>query len=157
VAKRQCLYCKCTDAAGCAGGCYWVLPNVCSRCAGDQLRDAGLSAEWIQIPREVTAGLLTAAILAETLCTELLASVDLNPTRFTPQVVNRILRVAPVLEDVLNLYDDTAAAGFIPSRDDLIVEAAAADELPAAPPPPEILIANVEQARELGIEIGGGT
>jgi len=28
-----CKHCGCTDEKACPGGCYWVMPNVCSRCA----------------------------------------------------------------------------------------------------------------------------
>lgn len=27
-----CVICGCTDDAGCPGGCFWVLDNLCSRC-----------------------------------------------------------------------------------------------------------------------------
>ena len=28
-----CRLCKCTDWRACAGGCHWVEPDLCSRCA----------------------------------------------------------------------------------------------------------------------------
>ena len=28
-----CRVCGCTDDRGCAGGCLWVAPDLCSRCA----------------------------------------------------------------------------------------------------------------------------
>jgi hypothetical protein len=30
---RQCTGCGCTDAVGCAEGCHWVGPLLCSSCA----------------------------------------------------------------------------------------------------------------------------
>ena len=29
----QCRVCGCTDRQPCRGGCYWVEPDLCSRCA----------------------------------------------------------------------------------------------------------------------------
>lgn len=29
---RSCSVCGCTDDAGCAAGCHWVGPNLCSEC-----------------------------------------------------------------------------------------------------------------------------
>jgi hypothetical protein len=29
----ECRICGCTNERGCAGGCIWVEPNLCSRCA----------------------------------------------------------------------------------------------------------------------------
>ncbi|MBF6560506.1 MAG: hypothetical protein IVW56_09465 [Candidatus Binataceae bacterium] len=34
VDDRQCRICGCTDERTCAGGCHWVAPGLCSRCAG---------------------------------------------------------------------------------------------------------------------------
>lgn len=31
-----CRVCECTDLHACEGGCYWVEPNLCSRCAGKE-------------------------------------------------------------------------------------------------------------------------
>jgi len=36
----QCRYCGCSDDQACPGGCSWVAPNVCSRCAGTLRDDA---------------------------------------------------------------------------------------------------------------------
>lgn len=30
---RRCVVCGCTEAKACPGGCTWVAPNLCSRCA----------------------------------------------------------------------------------------------------------------------------
>lgn len=30
---RQCMGCGCTDEHACPGGCSWVTPRLCSRCA----------------------------------------------------------------------------------------------------------------------------
>jgi len=30
--KRRCRECGCTDSHACPGGCYWVEPDLCSRC-----------------------------------------------------------------------------------------------------------------------------
>jgi hypothetical protein len=29
---RSCRVCGCTDKNACPGGCYWVEPDLCSRC-----------------------------------------------------------------------------------------------------------------------------
>lgn len=31
---RSCRYCGCDDDHACPGGCFWVLADVCSQCAG---------------------------------------------------------------------------------------------------------------------------
>lgn len=31
--EEKCWVCGCTDNHACEGGCYWVLPGLCSRCA----------------------------------------------------------------------------------------------------------------------------
>ena len=33
LALRKCRVCGCTDDRACEGGCYWVGPDLCSRCA----------------------------------------------------------------------------------------------------------------------------
>lgn len=30
--ERSCRVCGCTDERACPGGCYWVEPDLCSRC-----------------------------------------------------------------------------------------------------------------------------
>ena len=35
ASARNCRICGCTDDRACAGGCHWVAPGLCSRCAGD--------------------------------------------------------------------------------------------------------------------------
>ncbi|GBF35432.1 chromosome partitioning protein ParB [Desulfocucumis palustris] len=34
-----CRVCGCTDDAACPGGCYWVEPDLCSRCAGENIQE----------------------------------------------------------------------------------------------------------------------
>ncbi len=34
-----CRECECTTEAPCPGGCSWVEPDLCSRCAGEDLDD----------------------------------------------------------------------------------------------------------------------
>ena len=34
---RKCRVCGCTNYHACAGGCYWVEPDLCSKCA-DKVR-----------------------------------------------------------------------------------------------------------------------
>lgn len=42
VSERACRECGCTEASACPGGCYWVEPDLCSRCARtDDLRVEG--------------------------------------------------------------------------------------------------------------------
>jgi hypothetical protein len=31
--EPECRVCGCTEFNACAGGCYWVEPDLCSRCA----------------------------------------------------------------------------------------------------------------------------
>lgn len=31
--EPACQVCGCTDAQACEGGCMWVTPTLCSRCA----------------------------------------------------------------------------------------------------------------------------
>lgn len=31
--EHQCMFCGCSDSKACPGGCIWIRPNVCSRCA----------------------------------------------------------------------------------------------------------------------------
>lgn len=33
AAVPTCRVCKCTEDRACVGGCYWMLPGLCSRCA----------------------------------------------------------------------------------------------------------------------------
>lgn len=41
----ECRECGCSDDDGCMGGCYWVEPDLCSRCARpDELAGAVLSS-----------------------------------------------------------------------------------------------------------------
>ncbi len=32
VADRRCRICGCSDGRACAGGCWWVEPDLCSAC-----------------------------------------------------------------------------------------------------------------------------
>ena len=31
--NETCKYCGCTENKACLGGCYWIKPSVCSKCA----------------------------------------------------------------------------------------------------------------------------
>lgn len=33
---RRCRVCGCTDKEPCVDGCWWVKPDLCSRCASDE-------------------------------------------------------------------------------------------------------------------------
>lgn len=33
---RSCRVCGCTDERACRGGCYWIGPDLCSRCEDDR-------------------------------------------------------------------------------------------------------------------------
>lgn len=35
VSKWVCKHCGCTENTPCPGGCFWVAPNLCSRCAAE--------------------------------------------------------------------------------------------------------------------------
>jgi hypothetical protein len=45
---QTCRGCGCTDANACDGGCFWVEPNVCSRCVTPEQANAFLS-EYQQV------------------------------------------------------------------------------------------------------------
>lgn len=34
-----CVVCGCSDTRACPGGCFWVAPGLCSRCAGSARND----------------------------------------------------------------------------------------------------------------------
>ncbi len=36
LVEQKCRVCGCTDDHACAGGCYWVEPDLCSRCVGTE-------------------------------------------------------------------------------------------------------------------------
>jgi hypothetical protein len=46
--STQCILCGCSNDQPCAGGCCWVLPNVCSVCVIAAMVQTGLS----QRPRD---------------------------------------------------------------------------------------------------------
>ncbi len=35
--EQTCLICGCTDSKACEGGCYWILPGICSKCVTDKV------------------------------------------------------------------------------------------------------------------------
>ncbi|MCL6599810.1 MAG: hypothetical protein K6T81_13905 [Alicyclobacillus macrosporangiidus] len=35
--EPKCRVCGCTESRACEGGCYWVEPDLCSRCAAAEL------------------------------------------------------------------------------------------------------------------------
>lgn len=50
--RHTCRSCGCTDEAGCAEGCWWTQPGLCSRCkAGEAEKAAGI-AEVVTAGRE---------------------------------------------------------------------------------------------------------
>ncbi len=67
----NCRYCGCTDDQGCPGGCCWVAPRVCSRCAALELTKLGLERQQgmyvpVALVRQMLLGLsATLAALAE--------------------------------------------------------------------------------------------
>lgn len=32
---ETCVHCGCSDERACPGGCYWIVPGLCSACAFD--------------------------------------------------------------------------------------------------------------------------
>lgn len=40
--QEECIFCGCTDDRACEGGCSWVLPGLCSKCA-EKLSQIGLT------------------------------------------------------------------------------------------------------------------
>lgn len=43
--SQTCRICGCTDDHACEGGCWWVEPGLCSRCAGVDEEDTKLISE----------------------------------------------------------------------------------------------------------------
>jgi hypothetical protein len=156
MSKRTCIYCQCTDEKGCPGGCFWVLPNVCSACAALQLTAAGADQTWSQLPRQALAGLLAAACVAESLVENLMLEIEEEPHRFTAEIVTATTRASQIFTNALNLYDDTAAAGYAPERDALIrlVSDEEPGEASAFDEPARILITTEAEAAGMGIQIG---
>lgn len=37
--EQKCRVCGCTDDYACPGGCYWVEPDLCSKCAEKMQRE----------------------------------------------------------------------------------------------------------------------
>jgi len=70
---QQCTGCGCTDAQSCPGGCTWVAPNVCSRCA-DQAGEALGDVIGLELPLAVVFGVAYHLRVA-------LRTPDTGPTR----------------------------------------------------------------------------
>lgn len=68
----KCRYCGCTDENACEGGCCWVAPRVCSRCAHQQLLKLGVhQGEGVYVPHDLLKLMVTALAGTYTLlCTE---------------------------------------------------------------------------------------
>lgn len=50
-AQLVCLGCRCTEDNACRGGCHWVQPGICSRCAkrtAKILRDSRIASELVR-------------------------------------------------------------------------------------------------------------
>jgi hypothetical protein len=47
--KRKCRICACTDQRACDGGCWWIEPGLCSRCASSKAY--GLIADPRGVPK----------------------------------------------------------------------------------------------------------
>lgn len=54
---RRCRECGCTDGRACEGGCWWVLPDVCSSCAAALLTNDGIDATPVLLGGAVLAAL----------------------------------------------------------------------------------------------------
>ena len=35
--ERTCRICGCTDSKACEGGCFWVMPEICSKCITEEV------------------------------------------------------------------------------------------------------------------------
>jgi predicted esterase len=66
---RSCRICGCTELKACPGGCWWVLPDVCSTCARHQLAAAGLDPwQVVHLPKDfVFTALSTLHVLSDCL------------------------------------------------------------------------------------------
>ena len=47
--KQKCIECGCTDARACVGGCSWIAPNYCSRCATDEALMERFIEHWRKV------------------------------------------------------------------------------------------------------------
>lgn len=64
MGERTCRECGCTDERGCPGGCWWVLPDVCSSCAAALLVNAGLDATPVLLGGHLLAALAEGGVPA---------------------------------------------------------------------------------------------
>ena len=53
MSRGVCQGCGCSDARACEGGCFWVLPDVCSRCAIQTLAAAGVASPLVQLHEDL--------------------------------------------------------------------------------------------------------
>lgn len=47
--ERFCRVCGCTESNACEGGCYWVEPDLCSRCLPRVPRVLELAAHRVEV------------------------------------------------------------------------------------------------------------
>lgn len=66
--EPACRACGCTDSNGCAGGCYWVLDDLCSECAvtlhvtPDEYRLLRSALEALNLRRRKPVGIVPALL-----------------------------------------------------------------------------------------------
>jgi hypothetical protein len=152
----ECEICKCSEEKGCAGGCFWVTPALCSRCAIDQLRAAGLDTRamlsavqfWRRIgyepgsdPTMVPVMVPLAVIATEQTCMRAWAHLVgcgalMCPATLMPQLE----AVAQQTHLAVQYWDVIARGAAVPSFEQLQemmgapADADAGDEEPPAPP-----------------------
>jgi hypothetical protein len=62
-----CSKCGCTDEGACPGGCYFVAPNLCSRCQAPELKEPREATRTITVrmPRDLYTRLRRASHLSQ--------------------------------------------------------------------------------------------
>lgn len=129
-ASGRCRFCGCTEDRACPGGCGWVLPDVCSRCAQGELAAAGMDP-WasVVLPREFVFQIMTAMAALATMLRGGLSGQSLPE-----QEAIAILKGAFLL---LDAYAEMVELGAAPANE-MLERLERARSKPAAPPVPRL-------------------
>lgn len=146
-----CSVCNCTEQRGCVGGCFWVTPSLCSRCAIKQLEAAHMNAgplhevvnAWrangyspgddagmapVMVPLVVLHNAMS-ALSAWVMLVEQQALV-------TPAGREKDVEAAAVLSHhVITYYDQLAAGAAVPSFDEMDRQMGVVEQVPQTPVP----------------------
>lgn len=119
----KCRYCGCTDAKACAGGCSWVAPRVCSRCARRELMVLGHGdGQGVDVPYDLLRLLVTAVAG----CFVAFEHGD----EMDPREVGAIRRDVMLASQA---YDNCAARRLVPMPSELVPQAMEVAD-PSQPP-----------------------